>query len=90
MPPFYGSKNGNFEKGVNFAVGGATALECSVLEERGISCPPKNKSLGVQLTNFKESLRSLCGSPSGSEDHHLHLLLFFSFSNRVMIIMIGL
>ncbi|RID46250.1 hypothetical protein BRARA_I02930 [Brassica rapa] len=64
VPPFYGSKNGNFEKGVNFAVGGATALECSVLEERGISCPPKNKSLGVQLTNFKESLPSLCGSPS--------------------------
>lgn len=71
MPPFYGSNNGNFEKGVNFAVGGATALECSVLEERGIHCPPKNKSLGVQFKNFKESLPSLCDSPSGGEDHHI-------------------
>ncbi|KAF8056197.1 hypothetical protein N665_1275s0008 [Sinapis alba] len=68
VPPFYGSNNGNFEKGVNFAVGGATALECSVLEERGIQCPPKNKSLGVQLKNFKESLPTLCGSPSNCID----------------------
>ena len=69
MPPFYGSKNGNFEKGVNFAVGGATALECSVLEEKGTHCSQSNISLGNQLKSFKESLPYLCGSSSpGSED----------------------
>ncbi|CAH8353508.1 unnamed protein product [Eruca vesicaria subsp. sativa] len=68
VPPFYGSKNGNFEKGVNFAVGGATALESSFLEKRGIHCPNKNISLGVQLKSFKESLPLICGSPSDCRD----------------------
>lgn len=56
MPPFYGSKNANLDKGVNFAVGGATALERSFLEERGIHFDYTNVSLGVQLKSFKESL----------------------------------
>ncbi|CAH8263875.1 unnamed protein product [Arabidopsis lyrata] len=68
VPPFYGSKNGNFEKGVNFAVGGATALECSVLEERGTQCSQSNISLGNQLKSFKESLPYLCGSSSDCRD----------------------
>ncbi|XP_024008673.1 GDSL esterase/lipase At2g27360-like [Eutrema salsugineum] len=68
VPPFYGSKNGNFEKGVNFAVGAATALESSFLEERGIHCPYGNISLGVQIQSFKESLLNLCGSPSDCRD----------------------
>ncbi|KAG7593220.1 GDSL lipase/esterase [Arabidopsis thaliana x Arabidopsis arenosa] len=68
VPPFYGSQNANFEKGVNFAVGGATALERSFLEERGIHFPFTNVSLAVQLSSFKESLSSLCGSPSDCKD----------------------
>uniref|UniRef100_A0A1J3G8M9 GDSL esterase/lipase n=1 Tax=Noccaea caerulescens TaxID=107243 RepID=A0A1J3G8M9_NOCCA len=68
VPPFYGSKNGNFEKGVNFAVGGATALESSFLEQRGIHFPHTNTSLRVQLNSFKEILPNLCGSPSDCRD----------------------
>jgi phospholipase/lecithinase/hemolysin len=68
VPPFYGSKNGNFEKGVNFAVAGATALETSILEKRGIYYPHSNISLGIQLKTFKESLPNLCGSPTDCRD----------------------
>ncbi|XP_019099253.1 PREDICTED: GDSL esterase/lipase At1g28580-like [Camelina sativa] len=68
VPPFYGSQHANFEKGVNFAVGGATALERSFLEERGIHFPYTNVSLGVQLSSFKESLPKLCGAPSDCRD----------------------
>lgn len=67
MPPFYGSDNVNFEKGVNFAVGGATALNCSFLEKRGIHCSHRNISLGVQLQSFKDTSPNLCASPSGNE-----------------------
>ncbi|XP_023640959.1 GDSL esterase/lipase At2g27360 [Capsella rubella] len=68
VPPFYGSENGNFEKGVNFAVGGATALECSILEEKGIHCSQSNISLGTQIKSFKEVLPNLCGSSSDCEN----------------------
>ncbi|CAN8313525.1 unnamed protein product [Cochlearia groenlandica] len=68
VPPFYGTENRNFEKGVNFAVGGATALERSFLEERGIHFDYTNVSLGVQLSSFKDYLPSLCGSPSDCRD----------------------
>ncbi|XP_010478618.1 PREDICTED: GDSL esterase/lipase At1g31550-like [Camelina sativa] len=67
VPPYFGSKNGNFEKGVNFAVASATALECSFLAERGYHCR-NNISLGVQLKIFKESLPNLCGLPSDCRD----------------------
>ncbi|VVA92658.1 unnamed protein product [Arabis nemorensis] len=36
VPPYYGSQNGSFEKGVNFAVAGATALEHAFLKSKGI------------------------------------------------------
>ena len=65
VPPFYGSQNANFEQGVNFAVGGATALEPSILQERGINFAYTNVSLGVQLKSFKDSFPNLCGSPTG-------------------------
>ncbi|XP_019099258.1 PREDICTED: GDSL esterase/lipase At1g28580-like [Camelina sativa] len=68
VPPFYGSQNAYFEKGVNFAVAGATALERSFLEARGIHFPYTNISLGVQLSSFKASLTKLCGSPSDCKD----------------------
>ncbi|XP_019099255.1 PREDICTED: GDSL esterase/lipase At1g28580-like isoform X1 [Camelina sativa] len=68
VPPFYGSQNANFEKGVNFAVAGATALEHSFLEERGIDFFNTNVSLAVQLSSFKASLPNFCGSPSDCTD----------------------
>ncbi|KAJ0229383.1 GDSL esterase/lipase [Hirschfeldia incana] len=68
VPPFYGCQNASFEKGVNFAVGGATALEHSFLVERGINIDFTNVSLGVQLQSFKDALPSLCGSPSDCRD----------------------
>ncbi|KAL1204591.1 GDSL esterase/lipase [Cardamine amara subsp. amara] len=64
VPPYYGSQNVSFEKGVNFAVAGATALESSFLESRGIHYAHTNVSLGVQLKSFKESLPNLCYSPA--------------------------
>jgi phospholipase/lecithinase/hemolysin len=67
VPPYFGSTNGNFEKGVNFAVASATALESSFLEEKGYHCP-HNFSLGVQLKIFKQSLPNLCGLPSDCRD----------------------
>lgn len=77
VPPFYGSQIANFDKGVNFAVGGATALEQSFLEDRGIHFPYTNVSLGVQLKSFKESLPKLYGSSSGGE--RLNLFSCFLF-----------
>ncbi|CAG7864426.1 unnamed protein product [Brassica rapa] len=76
VPPFYGPPNANFEKVVNFAVGEATALERSFLEERGIHFAYTNVSLGVytnvslgvQLKSFKDALPKLCGSPSDCRD----------------------
>ncbi|CAN6975536.1 unnamed protein product [Brassica rapa subsp. trilocularis] len=68
LPPFYGPPNANFEKVVNFAVGEATALERSFLEERRIHFAYTNVSLGVQLKSFKDALPKLCGSPSDCRD----------------------
>nr|AAM65183.1 lipase, putative [Arabidopsis thaliana] len=67
VPPYFGSKNRNFDKGVNFAVAGATALKSSFLKKRGIQ-PHTNVSLRVQLKSFKKSLPNLCGSPSDCRD----------------------
>ncbi|KAL0814743.1 hypothetical protein Bca101_071186 [Brassica carinata] len=64
VPPYFGSPNGSFQKGINFAVAGATALEQSFLESRGIHYAYTNVSLGVQLKSFKQSLPNICGSPS--------------------------
>ncbi|BAT87162.1 hypothetical protein VIGAN_05050400 [Vigna angularis var. angularis] len=51
----------NAEGGTNFAVIGATALEPSFFEQRGISLPT-NYSLTDQLNWFKELLPSLCNN----------------------------
>ncbi|KAI3818430.1 hypothetical protein L1987_12237 [Smallanthus sonchifolius] len=68
IPPFL-QDNGSdnevaFKHGVNYAVAGATALDPSVLEPRGIVNPMTNASLGVQLAWFKKSLPSICGNYS--------------------------
>lgn len=79
MPPYYGSQNVSFEKGVNFAVAGATALEHAFLESRGIHYAYTNVSLRVQLKSFKESLPNLCGSPKGNEFIRLRMLNMICF-----------
>lgn len=70
IPPYEGVKtNGMLEKGqgVNFAVAGATALDSAFHEAQGVINPYTNASLGVQLEWFKDSLPSICGTPSGSQ-----------------------
>ncbi|CAI0375262.1 unnamed protein product [Linum tenue] len=50
VPPSLGGGNrSDFRTGANFAVGGATALDCELLKNRGIPCYLDNISLGVQL-----------------------------------------
>lgn len=70
VPPFLNDKGNDngaaFGRGVNFAVAGATALDSSVLEARGIVNPMTNASLSVQLEWFKQSLPSICGNASGN------------------------
>ncbi|XVF34009.1 hypothetical protein REPUB_Repub18cG0020400 [Reevesia pubescens] len=73
LPPYFGGdyENGrpkNFEKGVNFAVVGATALDDVFFKERGINNPSTNVSLGVELGFFKDTLPSLCSSSSDCEE----------------------
>ncbi|KAI3964555.1 hypothetical protein MKW92_025406 [Papaver armeniacum] len=69
LPPYLGSSNKDLRHGVNFAVGGATALDSSFFEERNITVA--NDSLGVQLEWFRKLLPSLC-NPS-SDDCHEYL-----------------
>ncbi|KAK4440028.1 GDSL esterase/lipase [Sesamum alatum] len=49
-------KGGSFSKGVNFAVAGATALDTTFFDKRGIHNLVTNASLGVQLDWFKQFL----------------------------------
>ncbi|KAI4371023.1 hypothetical protein MLD38_019301 [Melastoma candidum] len=68
LPPNFADQEesfGDFQKGVNFAVAGATALDVSFFRERGLENPFSNSTLGVQLGLFKQLLPSLCGSDSG-------------------------
>ncbi|KAL7606465.1 hypothetical protein Lser_V15G16357 [Lactuca serriola] len=67
VPPSLGSETNvhvtELGEGVNFAVAGATALDSSFHEARGVSIPT-NASLGVQLGWFKDSLSSICSAVS--------------------------
>ncbi|CAA2957402.1 GDSL esterase lipase At1g28590-like [Olea europaea subsp. europaea] len=54
----------DFSKGVNFAVGGATALDVSFLEKYGIFNPLTNISLSTQLDWFKEYFAIFCQANS--------------------------
>ncbi|XP_068665362.1 GDSL esterase/lipase At1g28590-like isoform X2 [Aristolochia californica] len=65
VPPYLpNSSNGDFKRGVNFAVSGATALGSDFFEERGISRGVTNNSLGDQLHWFTQLLPSLCPASS--------------------------
>ncbi|CAN8304000.1 unnamed protein product [Cochlearia groenlandica] len=63
VPPYFGSRNVSFEKGINFAVYGATALDIEFLAEKGIKSET-NVSLSVQLNTFKQILPNLCATTS--------------------------
>ncbi|KAI3456178.1 hypothetical protein Pfo_012841 [Paulownia fortunei] len=65
VAPFHGGRHGNgsssnFVTGVNFAVAGATALEDSFFDERGIEISLANVSLVAQLAWFKDFLSETC------------------------------
>ncbi|RZC65240.1 hypothetical protein C5167_008923 [Papaver somniferum] len=64
LPAYLGSSGKDLHQGVNFAVGGGTALDASFFEERKITIP-RNASLGVQLEWFKQLLLSLCNPSTG-------------------------
>ncbi|MCD7464971.1 hypothetical protein HAX54_000305 [Datura stramonium] len=55
-------------RGVNFAVAGATALDISFLEKRGVKNPATNVSLGTQVDWFKQMLPILCNSPTSCKE----------------------
>ncbi|XP_033133548.1 sinapine esterase [Brassica rapa] len=67
VPPYFGSQNVSFKQGINFAVYGATALDCALLIEKGIGSDFTNVSLSVQLNIFKQTLPSLCASSSSHD-----------------------
>ncbi|KAL4019573.1 hypothetical protein IC575_018325 [Cucumis melo] len=67
VQPYQGVEKGitaeDFQKGLNFAVGGATALDLSFFEQRGIpNLPPTVDSLGNQFNSFNQSYSSICTS----------------------------
>ncbi|XP_071721214.1 GDSL esterase/lipase At1g28580-like [Rutidosis leptorrhynchoides] len=67
IPPYVGNERSNnntkLGQGVNYAVAGATALSSSFHEARGVNSTT-NASLGVQLQWFKQSLSSICVTPT--------------------------
>ncbi|GJY12083.1 SGNH hydrolase-type esterase domain-containing protein [Tanacetum coccineum] len=66
IPPILNDERSDDEvelgQGVNYAVAGATALDSSFLEAKGVYNSMTNASLRVQLAWFKQSLPSFCGN----------------------------
>lgn len=79
MPAYLGGKveknNEKFRQGVNFAVGGATALDSAYLWDKGVTPSNNNVSLGTQLAWFKEMMSSFCKFPSGA--YIVRSIIFF-------------
>ncbi|OAY67916.1 GDSL esterase/lipase, partial [Ananas comosus] len=64
IPPYFGHDK-SFRKGANFAVGGATTLDLSFFQSRGIlssNAAPLNISLDTQLGWFQQLKPTLCNS----------------------------
>ncbi|XP_019162609.1 PREDICTED: GDSL esterase/lipase At1g28580-like [Ipomoea nil] len=66
MPPSasVAGNGSSIEGGVNFAVGGAAAVDSAFYESRGIINPFTNASLNVQMIWFKDVLPLFCDTPS--------------------------
>ncbi|KNA22038.1 hypothetical protein SOVF_037680 isoform A [Spinacia oleracea] len=60
----YLKKDGDFSHGANFAVAGATAMNCSTLAKDDIKNCPIKSSLLVQLDWFESHLHSICSTVS--------------------------
>uniref|UniRef100_A0A1D1Z6H2 GDSL esterase/lipase At1g28570 n=1 Tax=Anthurium amnicola TaxID=1678845 RepID=A0A1D1Z6H2_9ARAE len=58
----YLDKSAKFDRGVNFAVAGATALDLSFFRGKGIMLPYSNVSLDVQVGWFNDHLKDVCSS----------------------------
>ncbi|KAJ8493133.1 hypothetical protein OPV22_014854 [Ensete ventricosum] len=61
-PYLAGNCGEDFRYGVNFAVGGATALDNECFRSMGLQIIWTNYSLGAQLEWFRQLLPSLCSS----------------------------
>ncbi|OIT20067.1 PREDICTED: GDSL esterase/lipase At1g28590-like [Nicotiana attenuata] len=73
IPPYAGvmknmTSSRNSIRGINFAVAGATAVDISFLEKRGVKNPATNVSLGTELEWFKQMLPILCNSPTSCRE----------------------
>ncbi|KAM0938492.1 putative sinapine esterase [Dioscorea sansibarensis] len=68
VPPYLSGDSLNFEKGVNFAVAGATALNDDFFKSKGIYIKHNNFSLDVQVELFKRLLPSICSTISECEE----------------------
>ncbi|ONK69221.1 uncharacterized protein A4U43_C05F20600 [Asparagus officinalis] len=75
-PVLGGLRDRVFPHGVNFAVGGATAVESGFFSERGIEAGV-NFSLDVQIEWFKQLLPSLCSFHCSDGSCDLSKTLFF-------------
>lgn len=74
LPPYFGVRDGppeSYQKGMNFAVQGATALDSGYLFDIGIPCGTTNLSLIDEMRFFKDMLPSFCLSSSGKPLHDL-------------------
>ncbi|KAF8400021.1 hypothetical protein HHK36_015895 [Tetracentron sinense] len=61
-PNPYLKKDAKFDYGVKFDADGATALNTSFFEKKGIQLPSTNSSLEAQLDSFTTYLDSICSS----------------------------
>lgn len=74
VPP-YKAYNGSFNQGANFAVGGATAINVELFEEKGfVKFNMIRDSLNYQLAWFDELKPSLCNSTEG--------IIIYTLSNK--------
>jgi phospholipase/lecithinase/hemolysin len=82
LQPYLQSRGKDLRRGVNFAVGGATAMDPPFFQEIGASDKLwTNLSLSVQLGWFEQLKPSLCSSPKGpslKSDFFLFAILFAS------------
>ncbi|KAJ1282001.1 hypothetical protein BS78_03G016500 [Paspalum vaginatum] len=75
LPPSLATTNQSFRQGVNFAVGGATALERAFFVDNGFKAvSPFNISLSVQLGWFDALKPALCSSPQACQEYFAQAL----------------